>query len=306
MNPNERAVVGEIDSALVRRLVAAQFPRWADLPVRPVSSQGWDNRTFRLGDEMSVRLPSHRRYVAAIEKEHAWLPRLAPHLPLPIPAPLAIGAPGEGYPWRWSINHWLEGETAAGARINDHRRFATDLAGFLAALQRIEAADGPPAGPHSFWRGGPLATYDDETRRAIAALGASIDAGAATAVWDAALAAWRGPPVWVHGDIAPGNLLVQDGRLSGVIDFGQACVGDPACDLAIAWTFFEGPSRAAFRAGLPLDAGTWARGRGWALWKALIVLAGLPGANPADADEARRIIGDVVADHRKPVWGARP
>ena len=298
MNSNDTALAGEIDVALVRPLVAAQFPRWADLPVAPVASQGWDNRTFRLGDDMSVRLPSHRRYVAAIEKEHAWLPPLAPQLPLPIPAPLAIGAPGDGYPWSWSVNRWLDGQSALAGPIDDRRQFAADLAAFLAALQRIDAEDGPPAGRHSFWRGGPLATYDGETRKAIGGLGERIDGDAATEVWDAAIAsAWTGPPVWVHGDIAPGNLLVRDGRLSAVIDFGQACVGDPACDLAIAWTFFAGESRAAFRAELPLDAGTWARGRGWCVWKALIVLAGLS-ANQAGADECQRIIGDVIADHR--------
>jgi aminoglycoside phosphotransferase (APT) family kinase protein len=297
-SPSSPAVPAvEIDAALVGRLIAAQFPRWAELPVRPVARQGWDNRTFRLGDDMSVRLPSAGRYVAAIEKEHAWLPRLAPRLPLPIPAPLAIGSPGEGYAWPWSVNRWLDGESAATAPIADRRQFAADLAAFLAALQRIDAAEGPPAGRHSFWRGGPLATYDEETREAIAALGPRIDGGA-VAVWDAALAAaWRGPPVWVHGDVGPGNLLAQGGRLSAVIDFGQACVGDPACDLAIAWTFFDGESRAVFRAGLPLDAGTWARARGWTLWKALIVFAGSPGANPADADACQRVIGDVIADH---------
>ena len=305
MNSNDSAVVGEIDSNLVRRLVAGQFPQWAHLPVRAVASQGWDNRTFRLGETMSVRLPSHRRYVAAVEKEHAWLPRLAPHLPLPIPAPLAIGAPSEDYPWPWAVNRWLEGETAASVRIDSRQQFAADLAAFLTALQRIEASDGPPTGPHSFWRGGPLATYDDETRRSIAALGDRIDGAAATEVWDGALAAtWTGLPVWLHGDVAPGNLLVRDGRLSAVIDFGQACVGDPACDLAIAWTFFAGESRAAFRAGLPLDAATWARGRGWSLWKALIIFAGLS-SNPTGADECQRIIGDVIADHRDEAGGAR-
>jgi len=298
MNSNHTALEGEIDAALVRRLIAAQFPRWADLPVRAVASQGWDNRTFRLGDELSARLPSHQRYVAAIEQEHAWLPRLAPHLPHPIPAPLAIGAPGDGYPWPWSVNRWLEGESALAGPIDDRREFAADLAAFLAALQAIDAADGPPAGPHSFWRGGPLATYDAETRQAIAALGDRIDGDGAAEVWDAALAAtWAAPPVWVHGDVAPGNLLVHAGRLSAVIDFGQACVGDPACDLAIAWTFLEGDSRAAFRAGLPLDPATWARGRGWCLWKALIIFAGLS-ANQAGAEESRRIAGDVIADHR--------
>jgi len=288
----------EIDAALAGRLVAAQFPQWAGLPIRPVAKGGWDNRTFHLGEHMAVRLPSHARYAAQVEKEQRWLPRLARDLPLPIPVALARGEPAEDYPWPWSVYGWLDGETASAGRIGDMPRIAADLAGFLAALQRIDATDGPIAGPHSFWRGGPLSTYDAETRTAIAALGDRIDARAVTAVWDAALAAaWDGLPVWVHGDVAAGNLLVRDGRLSAIIDFGCSCVGDPACDLAIAWTFFEGAAREAFRAALPLDPGTWARGRGWTLWKALIVYAELPGANPLDAKASARIIDDLVAEH---------
>ncbi len=283
---------------MAQRLVAAQFPQWAHLPVRAVASQGHDNRTFRLGDDMSVRLPSARRYVAAIEKEHAWLPRLAPALPLPIPSPLALGEPSEAYPWRWSVNRWLAGEPATTAPLADRRQFAADLAGFLSALHRIDATEGPAAGRHSFWRGGPLSTYDDDTRAAIRTLGSRIDGLAAAAVWDTALAAtWRGPPVWVHGDVAPGNLLVEDGRLCAVIDFGQACVGDPACDLAIAWTWLEGAGRQAFRAVLPPGDAAWARGRGWALWKTLIGLAGQPDADLALAGAQQRIIDSLIADH---------
>jgi aminoglycoside phosphotransferase (APT) family kinase protein len=221
-----------IDAALAGRLIAEQFPQWADLPILPVALGGWDNRTFHLGERMTVRLPSAARYAAQVEKEQRWLPRLARDLPLPIPAPLAMGRPGQGYPWRWSVYGWLDGETAAGARIDDRPRFAADLGAFLSALQRIEATDGPPAGPHSFWRGGPLSTYDAETRTAIAALDGRIDARAVTAVWEAALeTCWAAAPVWVHGDMAAGNLLVLDGDLSAVIDFGCSCVGDPACDL---------------------------------------------------------------------------
>ena len=289
-----------IDSGLVGRLVAEQFPQWAGLPIRPVARGGWDNRTFHLGERMTVRLPSAARYAAQVEKEQRWLPRLARDLPLPIPAPLAMGRPGQGYPWPWSVYGWLDGEIAAVARIDDRPRFAADLGAFLSALQRIEATDGPPAGPHSFWRGGPLATYDAETRTAIAALDGRIDAEAVTAVWEAALeTTWTAAPVWVHGDMAAGNLLVLDGDLSAVIDFGCSCVGDPACDLAVAWTFLEGGTREAFRAALPLDPGTWARGRGWTLWKALIVYAALPGANPLDAEKSGRIIADLVAEHAR-------
>jgi len=295
--PGTRAGRVRIDAALVGRLVAAQFPQWADLPVRPVAQRGWDNRTFHLGEHMTVRLPSAGAYVAQVEKEHAWLPFLAPRLPLAVPVPLAKGAPGEGYPWAWSVYPWIDGETAALERIADPVQFAADLANFLAALQGIETAGGPAPGAHNFHRGGPLATYDAETRRAIAALDGRIDAGAVSEVWEAAQSApWRGPPVWLHGDVSAGNLLVRDGRLGAVIDFGCCGVGDPACDLAIAWTLFEGAGREAFRAGLPLDDAAWARGRGWTLWKALIVWAALPAANPQGAEASRRIIDDLIAD----------
>lgn len=285
-----------INASLVRRLVAAQFPHWAHLAVTPVAHGGWDNRTFHLGEAMSVRLPSRSAYAAQVQKEQRWLPRLAPRLPLPTPEPLAVGRPGEDYPHPWSVLRWLPGEAASRAAIADPAGVARDVADFLVALQAIDAADGPAAGPHSFFRGGPLSTYDAETRAAVAALGRSIDARAALAVWDEALAsAWTGPPVWVHGDVAAGNLLVEDGRLSAVIDFGCCAVGDPACDLAIAWTFFEGEARRAFRAALPLDAGTWARGRGWTLWKALILLAGGP-PDHAETAGAARVLQAVLSD----------
>src|SRR5665213_192718 len=214
----------EIDAALAGRLVAEPFPQWADLALRPVALGGWDNRTFHLGEHMTVRLPSAARYAAQVEKEQRWLPALARALPVPIPAPLGMGRPGQGYPWSWSVYGWLDGETATVARIDDRTRFATDLAAFLEALHRIDATDGPAAGPHCFWRGGPLETYDAETRAAIVALDGRIDAPAVTAVWEAALeTSWAAPPVWVHGDMAAGNLLVRDGALSAVIAFGCSC-----------------------------------------------------------------------------------
>jgi aminoglycoside phosphotransferase (APT) family kinase protein len=289
-----------LDTALVRRLVAAQFPQWADLPIKPVEFDGWDNRTFHLGADMTVRLPSAERYVPQVEKEHHWLPRLAPHLPLPIPAPLARGVPAEGFPWPWSIYRYLEGETAAIARIADLRQFAIALARFLAALQRIDPSDGPSPGSHNFFRGAPVAVYDAQTRDAIATLDGRIDVGAALALWETALdCRWDRPPVWMHGDVAAGNLLVRDGALAAVIDFGCLGVGDPACDLTIAWTFLTGESREAFCAALPLDDATWARGRGWALWKALITLARCIDSNPEEAGKARYVIDQVLVDHQR-------
>lgn len=287
----------KIDEILARRLIATQFPQWRDLPIQPVAVSGWDNRTFHLGNDMLIRMPSAAEYAAKVAKEQKWLPKLAPFLPLPIPEPLAMGEPGEGYPWAWSIYRWIEGDTAALAPISDLGDFATSLAQFIIALQRIDTADGPVPGAHNFYRGGELATYDTETRQAITALKDKIDVNAATTLWEAALATtWDHSPVWVHGDVSAGNLLVQNGQLSAVIDFGGLVVGDPACDLAIAWTMFQNESREAFKTILPLDAGTWTRGRAWTLWKALIVAAGFTSPNNVEAKQSWRIIDEVLAD----------
>ncbi|HQR78502.1 MAG TPA: aminoglycoside phosphotransferase family protein [Burkholderiaceae bacterium] len=286
-----------IDDALVSRLVAAQFPQWSELPIRPVLPSGWDNRTFRLGDTMVVRLPSAAEYADQVAKEQRWLPTLAASLPLAIPIPLTLGQPGAGYLWNWSVYRWLEGEPASSASVADLTELASSLGRFLGALQRIDATGGPVPGPHNFNRGGALGIYDGQARQAIAALKGKVDGDAVTAAWDAALAStWQGPPVWVHGDISASNLLVQAGRQRAVIDFGQLGVGDPACDLAIAWSFFEGVSRQAFRELLPVDAETWVRGRGWALWKALIVTAGLADTTAIEAARSQRTIDEVLAD----------
>lgn len=289
-----------IDTALVRRLIEQQFPQWSTLPVKPVELGGWDNRTFHLGDRMTVRLPSATHYADQVAKEQHWLPILAPQLPLAIPLPLAMGRPAKSYPWPWSVYEWREGETARIERIADLTEFALTLAGFLDALQRVDATGGPLPGPHNFHRGGTLHVYDTETRRALLALDGRIDVKAATEVWEAGLStSWCGPPVWFHGDVAYGNLLVEDGSLSAVIDFGTSGIGDPACDLAITWHLFEGESREAFRKARPLDKGTWARGRGWTLWKALIVAAGTAGASQSGVERSWRVIDDVLADHRE-------
>jgi aminoglycoside phosphotransferase (APT) family kinase protein len=288
-----------IDEALVRRLIAGQFPEWAELPITPVEFGGVDNRTFRLGDELSVRLPSGEWYALQVEKEQRWLPRLASRLPLPIPTPVAKGAPGAGYPFSWSVYRWLDGENAGEETIADLTAFAATLASFLRALRSADATGGPGPGRHNFYRGGPLSTYADETVRSIEVLGDEIDGEAATRVWNGAMAATRaGAPVWFHGDVAAGNLLVREGRLAAVIDCGTSGVGDPACDVVIAWTLLHGESRDAFRAGLGVDSGTWSRGRGWALWKALITLVDQRESDPEGAAVSRRVIERVLADPR--------
>ena len=248
---------------------------------------------------MVVRLPSGEAYAEQVAKEQRWLPYLAASLPLSIPIPLALGQPAAGYPWSWSVYRWLEGEPASSGSVSDLTDFASSLGRFLSALQRTDATGGPVPGPHNFHRGGALGIYDGQTRQAIAALKGKIEGDAATAVLEEALAStWQGSPLWVHGDINASNLLVRAGRLSAVIDFGQLGVGDPACDLAIAWTLFERKSRQAFREALPLDAESWTRGRGWALWKALIVASGLVETTATEFAHSWRTINEVLADAR--------
>jgi len=288
----------DITVELVSQLVRTQFPEWEQLGVRPVEVDGWDNATFRLGETMSVRLPGAEHYVEAVEKEQRWLPILAGQLPLPVPQPLAKGTPGCGFPRPWSVYRWIDGAPATAAAIADLPQFAADLADFLTALYLIDPVGGPPPGTHNFFRGGPLTVYDGETRDELQALEGHIDTALAAEVWQAALdATWDGSEVWFHGDAQPGNLLLDHGRLSAVLDFGTCGVGDPACDTTIAWTFLSGTSSRVFRERLPVDSATWVRGRGWAIWKAMKVLVGALKTDPQDAAFTMDVIHKILADH---------
>ena len=287
----------DINVSLVRRLVGAQFPQWADLDIRPVEIDGHDNRTFHLGDEISVRLPSHKRYSKHVITEYEWLPKLARGLPLPIPEPIGKGKPTQEYPWPWLVNKWLPGENASTEIISDLSDFAKDLANFLNALQAIDATNAALPGQDNFFRGGELSVYDIETRECIGVLRNVIDARVATLTWESALkATWDRPPVWIHGDVAVGNLLVRDGQLCAVIDFGQVAAGDPACDTTIAWTLFSGSSRETFKTKLNVDEATWARGRGWGLWKALLNLRRYRGKNLEKEAEAKCVIMNILEE----------
>lgn len=289
----------DIDTGLVRRLVAAQFPQWAELPLTPVEPRGTDNALYRLGEDMVTRLPTRKRTSATLKKERRWLPELAPHLPLAVPLPLADGMPSEEYPLEWAIYRWLEGVNATEERVTDPKRLGIDLAEFVGALQQIDAADGPPPGPHNFGRGAPLSTRDKPTRTAILSLGDSVDTTAVTTAWEAALAApeWGRPPVWVHGDLDARNMLVAQGRLTAVVDFGCLGVGDPACDVMVAWKVLSADTRGAFRDALSVDDATWARARGWALSQALIALPYYTmDTNPSLVLEAKRWLAEVLAD----------
>jgi aminoglycoside phosphotransferase (APT) family kinase protein len=289
----------EIDERLVQKLVAKQFPAWSALPLERIELGGTVNVIYRLGEEMAIRLPRRQYDPERLETERHWLPRLAPHLPLAIPLPLARGRPGEDYPFGWSIDSWLDGETATLEQLTDPAQTAVDLAGFIAALQTIETAGGPAPGPGNGWRGAPLELRDPGMREAIGALRDQRDAETVTALWEHALGAspWPGAPVWLHGDLDSRNLLARDGRLWAAIDFGCLGVGDPACDVMVAWKLLPLAQRSTFREALSVDDATWTRARGWVLWQALTALAYYTlETNAVLVLEARRWLAEVLAE----------
>jgi aminoglycoside phosphotransferase (APT) family kinase protein len=288
----------DIDTTLVRRLLT-QLPQWAGLPIEPVHPWGTDNALYRLGHDMVVRLPRTERTTATLEKERRWLPRLAPLLPLAVPVPLGDGMPAEGYPFEWSVYRWLEGKNATMERVTDPSRLATDLAQFVAALQQIDPTGGPSPGEHNFFRGVALERRDAGTRASISSLDGQIEVDAVTGAWEDALRApeWQRPPVWIHGDLDSRNLLVDNGRLTGVIDFGGLGVGDPACDVMVVWKVLSADTRDIFRAALSVDEATWSRSRGWALSQALMALSYYTmETNPLLVREAQRWMAEVLAD----------
>jgi aminoglycoside phosphotransferase (APT) family kinase protein len=279
----------EIDIALVRRLLAEQFPEWADLPLRRVRPDGTVNAIFRLGDELALRLPRRKGPTAPGGKEFDWLPRLAPLLPLEIPVPVAQGRPTADYPWFWDVHTWIEGEIAPVETI-DAITAARDLAAFVTALQEVDPTGAPPG------RGIPLAERDVEMRHWFQAFQGDP---AVHEAWQRALAAppWDGPPVWHHGDLVVRNRLVRDGRIRAVIDWGSTGVGDPACDVMVAWKLGSREACDAFRAALPTDDATWERARGWAVSQAVAALAYYtPENNPSLYREALRWLDLALSD----------
>jgi aminoglycoside phosphotransferase (APT) family kinase protein len=287
--------VSEVDR--VSRLVARQFPQWAGLPLRAVHTSGTDNLIYRLGDDLVVRLPALPRAAPMVGREWEWLPRLAPRLPLDVPVPLGAGIPDGEFPYPWSVYRWLDGETLADRPDVDPRDVAVRLGRFVAALQRIDTA-GAPRSPRAV----PVGPGDVEVHESIERLAAVglVDAAVATAVWEDALAAppWSGPPVWLHGDLLPTNLLARQGRLVAVIDFGLAGTGDPATDLLPAWAVLGARTRDVFRKVVGVDDATWRRGRGWALRSGLGAVRIYRYTNPALTAAGRHAISEVLADYR--------
>jgi aminoglycoside phosphotransferase (APT) family kinase protein len=285
----------ETSVALVRKLLAGQFPRWKDLPVTRVTSYGTDNDIYRLGRQLAARLPRRPGWaVDQVKLEAKWLPRLAPHLPLALPVQVAMGHAAEGYPFDWAVYEWLPGSDANGT-IADLNQAATDLADFISALRRIDTSGAHPRLPQA--RGGPLAEADAMVRWSVSQLGTRINGDEVLRSWDESLSVpeWASPGVWVHGDLLPGNLLVVDGRLSAVIDFGGLNVGDPACDLQPAWNMFTGESRRTFRTALRADDASWLRGRGWAL-QAVAGIHYYWDSNPRMVSQCSRALAEVLAD----------
>ncbi|MFC9585113.1 aminoglycoside phosphotransferase family protein [Streptomyces yangpuensis] len=293
MHPGQHPV----GDGLVRRLVAARFPQWAGMPVERFPSGGTVNAMYRLGEDMVVRLPLGEAGAGDVATERDWLPRLAPLLPTAVPEVLGAGEPAEGYPWRWSVYRWLAGENPEAGALEDPVALARDLAAFVAAMRSITLVGAPRA-----YRGGPLAALDASTRAAIGELRLipeeGVDCDALTAVWEDAVRAgeWDGPPVWLHGDLMPGNVLVDGGRLTSVIDFGCTGTGDPACDLFPAWNLLPAGAREVFREALGVDDATWTRGRGRTLSQAVIALPYYRTTNPAMARNARHVIREVLAE----------
>lgn len=280
-----------IDAVLVERLLAGQAPRWSGESLRRVDSSGTDNVLFRCGDPWVVRLP--RVSWAALQPgtEARWLPHIASRVPLPVPVPVFVGEPANGYPYDWTVVPWLPGSNPGDDAAED-LELASALAAFLTALRAVPAAGGPAPGPANSGRGAPLATRDAAVREAIERMGPTIDRREALARWETALSApvHESQGVWIHGDLHAGNLIVREGRLVGVVDFGCMAVGDPACDLIPAWNLFDPPARERFRREMEPDDAAWERGRGWALSVAVIALPFYQDTNPVIVAHSRRTL----------------
>ncbi|MFJ5307956.1 aminoglycoside phosphotransferase family protein [Streptomyces sp. NPDC088350] len=288
-----------LDPTLVRRLLAAQFPQWAALPLTLLEPAGSDHVIYRLGETMTVRLPRSDWADGEAAKEHTWLRHLAPRLPLAVPEPLGLGTPGPGYPWHWSVTRWLDGTTPTADDLADPDATAHQLAYFLRQLQSLPAAATLLPGAHPELNRAPLADRDHATRAAIEAVEGVFDTAAMTEVWDNALRApaWDREPVWCHGDFHTGNLLTVDGRLSAVIDFGGLGMGDPACDLVIAYTLLSATTRPLFRTALGPDDATWTRGMGWALATGLNAYTSHAATEPRVARQTTRQLTEVLTEH---------
>lgn len=287
----------KITTDLASKLISEQFPEFAHLKIKSVAEQGHDNRTYRLGNDMLIRMPTEESYALKVPKEQMLLPKLAPYLSIHIPVPIKMGVPSQSYPYPFSIYKWLEGTSINLLKLDTEmlEQLAFDLAKFLKEMQNIDSVEGPSPGQHNWWRGDHVSVYDKGAREQISQLSGMINVQHAVDLWEKACKTkWDNPPVWIHGDFAVGNMLIHNGKLSAVIDFGGMSLGDPACDLVIAWTYLSENSREIFINEMRLDQNTWLRARAWALWKATYELCQLEDKNTHAAVVQKRIIDEVL------------
>lgn len=294
---HDKSIMPTLD--LAHNLIAEQFPEYADLPITDVEKQGHDNRTYRLGEHMLIRMPTAADYALKVPKEQELLPQLAKRLSASIPAPIKMGKPSADYPYPFSIYKWLSGKSINLLTLiaQEKEQLAFDLAKFLKELQSITDVEGPEPGQHNWWRGDHVSVYDKGAREQITELAEVIDVTRALALWERACETkWNKQPVWIHGDFAIGNILMDGEKLSAVIDFGGAAVGDPACDLVIAWTYLSGKAREIFISEMDMDSDTWLRARAWAVWKATFELCQIADKNSSEAKTQKIIIAEAIDD----------
>ncbi len=307
MTAHEPPAAPDTSAANVVRLLWAQFPQFADLALQPVAAAGTDHAIYRLGEDLVIRLPRTPDAARQADKDRTWLPRLAPQLPLQIPVVHGYGWPSEHFGWPYTIQSWIDGQDAGGARVADWVQVALELGQFVRRLRAVDPTGGPPPGPGNSYRGVALTTRDAHVRHAAEftrATGADneftrgVDVDEVLRIWQEAVDAplWSGPPTWFHGDLLPGNLLFADGRLKAVIDFGCMGVADPSCDVLPTWTMFRGDARRAFLETVDPDCATRTRARGWAAYVGITAMPYHLDTNPAFCALARGVLDELLAE----------
>ena len=297
----------EISILNVNNLIKEQFQEYSHLEIKPVETSGWDNKTFKLGESISIRLPSAECYINQVNKEQKWLPILKQHLSIPISEPIKMGLPSSDYPWNWSIYKWINGKSANIYNFNENclNKIALELANFLNELHTIDISldlnNELTAGDHNFHRGGSLEFYNNEFINNITNLknnNFDIDYEKINIIWQKAISSkWNNKSVFIHGDLSSGNIIIENNNLKGIIDFGQLGIGDPACDLVISWTFLDNESRKIFKLNLNnIDADTWIRAYGWCIWKSIITINSIDDKNSIKVIEQKNIIDNILKE----------
>jgi len=283
-----------ITKQLAKNMLEEQFPQFKDLEITDIKIGGWDNKVFRLGDDKLIKMPIAKKYEIQIDTTFHWLPKLANHLPFKIPQPLGRGKPSPAYPFKWAIYNWIEGDTVFESKNIDGEKFADDLVTFIKDLHKINIDNAPAPSIHNFYRGGDLRIYDTEIIASISALKGKIDYRKAMQIWEKSIASqYHDSPLWIHGDLSLGNILLEEGQIKAIIDFGMIAAGDPACDLAVAYNIFTADVREEFIIKMDMKKDVWDRAKGWALWKSLISFANPKATNVVEATRAKFVLKEL-------------